>query len=79
MGRNRTAPASTTASRQRQALRAAQLDEINQDDRVADNDAGPGHEADHRGGGEERAEQGVRRQDADQESGITAMMTKGVW
>ena len=50
----------------RHAVADAQLDEVDQDDRVPHHDPGAGNEADHRGGGEERAERGVRRQDADQ-------------
>ena len=51
---------------QRHALRAAQFDEVHQDDRIAHDDARAGNEADHRGRSEERAHHRVRRQNADQ-------------
>ena len=51
---------------ERHALAQPQLDEVDQDDRVAHHDAGAGDEADHRRGREERAHRRVRRQDADQ-------------
>ena len=38
---------------EREALLASQLDEIDEDDGVADNDSGTGHKADHGGCGEE--------------------------
>ena len=51
---------------ERHAVAQPQLDEVDEDDRVAHDDAGAGDEADHRRGGEERAQQRVRRQDADE-------------
>ncbi len=66
MGRNRTAPASTTACSSGNALEQPQFDEVHQDDRIAHDDARTGDEADHRRGREERAHRRVRRQDADQ-------------
>ena len=55
-----------TASPSGHALAQAQFDEIDQDDRVSNDDAAAGHEADHAGGAEEGAHQAVGRQDADE-------------
>ena len=79
IGRNRTAPASTTASSSGIPSLHPQLDEVDQDDRVANDDAGAGDEADHRRRGEERAEHRVRRQDARRaRTGSASMMVSGV-
>ena len=78
IGRNRTAPASTTASLQRHALAQPQLDEVHEDDRVAHHDAGAGDEADHRGSREERAQRPCAGRMPTSENGIAAMITSGV-
>ena len=51
---------------QRRALRAARADEVDEQDRVAHDDAGERDEADHRGRGERRAQRPVAEHDADQ-------------
>ncbi len=66
MGRARTAPASTTASDSRRAAGPGQLDEVHQQDRVADDDPGERDHPDHRGGGEEGAAEPVGRKDPGQ-------------
>ncbi len=52
--------------RERHALAELQLDEVDQDDAVADDDPRAHDEADHAGRGEESAGEPVRRQDADE-------------
>ena len=78
IGRNRTAPASTTASRQRHSLLQPQLDEVDEDDRVPHDDSGAGDEADHRSRGEEGAHRRVRGQNADERKGNRGHDESGV-
>lgn len=78
MGRKRTAPASTNRFLQGHALLTAQLDEVHEDDGVPDDDASARDETNHGYGSEERAHRGVRRQDANKDQGIGAMMSSGV-
>ena len=66
IGLKRTAPASSTTVAQRFALSAAVTDEIDQQNRIANDDAGQRDESDHRGRGEGRAEQPVSDQNPDQ-------------
>ena len=78
IGRNRTAPASTTASASGMPSSQPQLDEVHEDDRVAHDDAGAGDEADHRGGREERAHSACAGRMPTSENGIAAMIASGV-
>ena len=50
----------------RHAFGEALFDEVNEDDRVANDDACASHEANHGGGGEKRAEQAMCGKDADE-------------
>ena len=65
------------ASRKGMPARACSRNEIDQQDRVANDDAGERDHADHRGGGELRTEQRMAGHDPDQVSGIGAMITSG--
>ena len=66
IGLKRIAPASSSDLAQRPALAVGVADEVDQQDRVAHDDAGERDEADHRGRRERRAEQPVAEHDADQ-------------